>query len=430
MAAISETGRWAGKRRLIAILAVGLMVMTACGSDSDDDGAADTTDGTGTETTKAPEEELDCPGPEAAGDPVKVGVVWPEGATISLPELGESANAAAEYANDCLGGIGGRPIEVVGCAIDETDQSSAASCANGFVEDGVTATVVTITAQGATLVPIITGAGIPYIVSGGSSPQEAVDQTGLVYSVSSGVGGVLGAMALEAKEQGMAKVAMIVTENAAAGVKGLAAIPFGTVGVEAEAIAVPPGTPDMTPQVQAALSSGAGATAVIGDATFCISALQALQSLDPDGAHWLIVTCTDEPVIDAVGEAGLDGATVFGASDPESDEPEAVLYRGIMAKYAPDTPTQGFTGAGYGTMMALVRGSADVTGEVTSASLATVLSATAGIPTTSGYGLTWGCSTRPLKPLTVCSSELTVGTMDGTKAVDIKTLDAADAFAG
>jgi branched-chain amino acid transport system substrate-binding protein len=361
---------------------------------------------------------------------VKVGVVWPEGATISLPELGESANAAAEYANDCLGGIGGRPIEVVGCAIDETDQSSAASCANGFVEDGVAATVVTITAQGATIVPIITGAGIPYVVSGGSSPQESVDQTGLVYSVSSGVGGVLGAMALEAKDQGMTKVAMLVTENAAAGVKGLAGIPFGKVGVEVETIAIPPGTPDMTPQVQAALSAGAGATAVIGDATFCISALQALQSLDADGTHWIITPCIDEPVIDAVGESGLDGATLFGANDPASDEPEAVLYRAIMAKYAPDTSTQGFTGAGYGTMMSFVRGSAGVTGEVTPQSLATVLGATTDIPATSGYGITWGCSTRPLKPLTVCSSDVTVGTMDGTKPVDIKTLDAAEAFGG
>ncbi|HET6950056.1 MAG TPA: ABC transporter substrate-binding protein [Acidimicrobiales bacterium] len=429
MAGISSTGRWSGKRRLIAILAAGLMVMAACGDDADDE-AGDTTGDEGSGTAGAPEEELECPGPEATGDPVKIGVAWPEGATISLPELGESATAAADYANDCLGGIGGRPIEVMGCTIDETDQSSASSCANGFVEDGVTATVVTITAQGATLVPIITGAGIPYVVSGGSSQQESLDQTGLVFSVSSGIGGVLGAMALEAQEQDMSKVAMLVTENAAAGVQGLSAIPFGNVGVEVEAIAVPPGTPDMTPQVQAALSSGAGATAVIGDATFCISALQALQSLDPDGTHWLITTCTDEPVVEAVGEPGLDGATVFGAGDPDSDEPEAVLYRAIMAKYAPDTPTQGFTGAGYLVMMSLVRGAAGVTGEVTPESLATALAATTDIPATTGYGLTWGCSTRPLKPLTVCAGELTVGTMDGTTPVDIETLDASAAFGG
>lgn len=418
-------------RRLIGVLAVGVLVLGACGDDDDEGGSSDTTEAAseGEETTTTAAEELECPGPEAAGEPVKIGVVWPEGATVDLPELGESAQAAADYANDCMGGIAGRPIEMVGCKIDETDQSAASTCANGFVEQGVAATVVTITAQGATLVPIITGAGIPYVVSGGSSPAESLDQTGLVFSVSGGVAAVLGGMGLQAQEEGLSKVAFLVTENAAGGVKGLLGIPFGKLGQEFEVIAIAPGTPDMTPQVSAALSSGAEATAVIGDASFCISALQALESLDPDGKHWVITTCTDEAVVDAVGEAGLDGATVFGASDPESDEPEAVLYRAVMGKYAPDTPTTGFAGAGYGAMMALVRGAATVT-DPTPQALAAALAATEDIPSTSGYGLTWGCATRLLKPLTVCSSEITVGTLDGTKPVDIKTVDAAPAFAG
>jgi branched-chain amino acid transport system substrate-binding protein len=418
-------------RRLVAVLAIGVLAVTAC-SDDDEGGATDTTatapDGEGTEAP-APEEELECPGPEAAGEPVSVGVVWPEGATVDLPELGESAQAAADYANDCLGGLAGRPIEVVGCTIDETDQSSAATCANDFVEQGVAAAVVTITAQGATLVPILTDAGIPYVVSGGSSPAESVDGTGLVFSVSGGVGALLGAMAIEAEAQDITKVAFLVTENAAGGVQGLLGIPFGNLDREFEVIPVPPGTPDMTPQVSAALSSGSGAVAVVGDASFCISAIQALESLDPDGEHWLIATCTDQPVIDAVGEAGLDGATMFGASDPESDEPEAVLYRAVMASYAPDTPTEGFAGAGYGTMMALVRGTAEVTGDPTPAAIAAALSATTDVPATSGFGLSWGCAERLLAPLTVCGSELTIGTMDGTRAVDIRLVDAAPAFA-
>lgn len=412
-------------RRLIGVLAVGVLVLGACTEDEPEGGGS-----TDEEETTVPQVDLECTDPEATGEAVKVGVVWPEGATVDLPELGESANAAADYANDCLGGIAGRPIEVVGCTIDETDQSSAAGCGNDFVEQGVAAVVVTITSQGAALVPIVTDAGIPYVVSGGTSPPESLDSTGLVFSVSAGVGGLLGAIGLRAQEEEVSKVAFLVTENAAAGVSGLLGVPFGNLDQEFEVFPVPPGTPDMSSQVSAALSSGAEATAVVGDASFCISALQALESLDPDGRHWLITTCTDEPVIDAVGEAGLDGATVFGASDPASDEPEAQQYRAAMAEYAPDTPTTGFAGTGYGTVMALVRGTEAVEGEPTAEAIADALSATEDVPATSGYGLSWGCAERLLAPLTVCGSETTVGTMDGTKPVDIEVVDAAPAFAG
>lgn len=416
-----------GARRLIAVLAVGALVLGACGGD-DEDASQDAA--SSEETTTPAEVELECPGPEATGEPVLVGVVWPEGATVDSPELGESASAAADYANDCLGGIAGRPIEIAGCPIDETDQSAAASCGNGFVEQGVAAVVVTITSQGGTLVPIVTDAGIPYVVSGGTSPAESLDSTGLVFSVSGGVGALLGAMGLEAQEEEVPKVAFLVTENAAGGVSGLLDIPFGNLDQDFEVFPVPPGTPDMSPQVSAALSGGAEATVVVGDASFCISAIQALESLDPDGRHWLITTCAEEAVVDAVGEGGLDGATVFGATDPASDEPEAQLYRAVMATYSPDTPTAGLAPSGYGTVMALIRGTASVTGDPTPEALAAALSATEDIQATGGYGMTWGCAERLLTPLTVCSSEVAVGTMDGITPVDIRTVDAAPAFAG
>lgn len=449
-------------RRLVVVVAIGSLFAAACSSDDDAadtttadstavtsgdtaaetpaettadttaDSTVDTTADTTEDTTadsEAPAEGLDCAGPAASGDPIKVGVVWPEGPAINLPDLGDAAQATADYANECLGGIGGYPIEMVGCSIDETNPAGATDCGNQFIEAGVEAVVVTITSQGATLVPLVTDAGLPYVVSGGTSPAESLDATGLVYSLSGGVAASLGAMALTAQEEGLSKVALLVSENAAAGVQGLAGIPFGKVGVELEIVPIPPGTPDLTPQLSAALSGGAEATAIIADATLCIGYLQAAAAVDPDGTHWIITTCVGDEVVDAVGEDALDGAVLMGGADPAGNDPDQVLFRDIMAQYAPDTELTGFTGAGYLAMLSLVRGVADIGTDVTAETIASTLRATVDVPSPAGYGQTFGCSEQPLPPLTVCSGSTVISDMDGGTPVNTRLVDASTVFA-
>jgi branched-chain amino acid transport system substrate-binding protein len=445
---------------MFALVAAGTLLVAACSSD--DDASSDTEAPAGTEAatdteaptasdapvetdaptaTEAPdgtdaptetdapaEDGLECAGPAAEGDAVKVGVVWPEGPAINLPDLGDSATATAEYANECLGGIGGHPIEVVGCPIDETNPAGATECANQFIEEGAQAVAVTITAQGATLAPAVTDAGLPYIVSGGSSPPESIDATGQVFSVSGGVAASLGAMAITARDEGISKVALIVSENAAAGVGGLAGIPFANAGVEVEVVPVAPGTPDITPQVSAALSSGAGATAIIADATLCISYLQAVQAVDPDGEHWIITTCVGDEVVDAVGEEALDGAVLMGGADPAGNDPDQILFRNIMAEYSPDTVIGGFTGAGFLTMLSLVRGLEEIGDDVTAETITSTFRATADVPSPAGYGQTFGCSTQPLPPLTVCSGSTVISDMDGGTPINTRLIDAAEVF--
>jgi branched-chain amino acid transport system substrate-binding protein len=361
---------------------------------------------------------------------VKVGIEWPEGAQVNLPQLGGSANAAVDYANDCLGGVGGHPIKVDKCTTDEGNTATATACGNQFVENKDAAVLVTITAMGATLVPIVTGAGIPYIDSGGTSIAESLDKTGLVFSVSGGTAAVLGAMALQAKDQGIHKVALLTIDSGAAGVQGLAGIPFGKAGVTPNVISVPTGTPDMTPYLQAALSSGAGATTVLGDATLCISYLQAAKAIDPTGKHWIISTCIANNVVQAVGAGALNGATVFGGTSVNSDDSQTVLYRSVMAKYSPTTPIGGFTPAGYQVVMSFIRGMAGFSGDATAVSIASTMKATKNIISPVGYGTTFGCSTHPLLPLTVCSSQTVVGTMAGANVTNVKLVDAGPLFAG
>ncbi|MET0199086.1 MAG: hypothetical protein ABW364_17785, partial [Rhodococcus fascians] len=98
-------------------------------------------------------DEIPCDVGPAAGEGVKIAVAWVDGPAVAIPELGEAATAAVDYANECLGGIGGHEIEIVPCKIDETNPASATECANTAIEEGAVAMVVTITSQGQTLVP-------------------------------------------------------------------------------------------------------------------------------------------------------------------------------------------------------------------------------------------------------------------------------------
>ncbi|NED68533.1 ABC transporter substrate-binding protein, partial [Streptomyces sp. SID10244] len=73
-------------------------------------------------------------GKAASGAPVRIGLIANEGGqAMSLPETREAAEAATKYANENLGGIAGRPIELVICK-EQEDPVSARNCANQMVE--------------------------------------------------------------------------------------------------------------------------------------------------------------------------------------------------------------------------------------------------------------------------------------------------------
>ena len=141
------------------------MLVAACGDDSDDASGGD-----------APAADTSVLGESnpATGSVVKVGLYNVEGGSrVSLPQIGDAAVAAVDYANEYLGGLAGHEIEVVRCA-DKADGASAAACANTFVQEGVVAVVTGQPAVTDQLVPVIQGAGIPYV---GSSPSGPADRS-------------------------------------------------------------------------------------------------------------------------------------------------------------------------------------------------------------------------------------------------------------
>ncbi|MGW0582978.1 ABC transporter substrate-binding protein, partial [Streptomyces sp. NPDC002920] len=141
------------------------VLLAGCG----DGGGAVTSDSTAIPTALASA----FPGSKATGTPVRIGLITNEGgASTSQPENREAADAARKYANDNLGGIAGRPIKFVVCKTKE-EPATARDCANQMVEQKVDAVVLTSSAMGDSMVPIVTQAGIPWTSAVAASNAEA-----------------------------------------------------------------------------------------------------------------------------------------------------------------------------------------------------------------------------------------------------------------
>ena len=148
-----------------------------------------------TDTTEAPDgtepadEPAEEPAGEATGEPIKIGVQNLEGdPNGSFPEYTIAMQAAADYVNTELGGLGGRPIELVVCkSVVSPDDSQR--CANELAADEIELAVSTINFFGNHFA-IYKGSDIPVLVV---TPVTIADFTSEgAYSIGAG-GGCLGA---------------------------------------------------------------------------------------------------------------------------------------------------------------------------------------------------------------------------------------------
>src|SRR4051812_5486157 len=80
------------------------------------------TAGTPTDTGSSAAPDADVFGtPNAAtGDPIVFGTLDVASGPVTFPEVLAAEQAAVEYVNAYLGGIGGRPIKLVSCETDGT----------------------------------------------------------------------------------------------------------------------------------------------------------------------------------------------------------------------------------------------------------------------------------------------------------------------
>jgi branched-chain amino acid transport system substrate-binding protein len=351
---------------------------------------------------------------------VNVGIIVDggSGAIGTAPLVQQGAEMGVAYANAYKGGLAGHKINLVVCQNQETPAGGQA-CANQLVQDKVVAVVLPFTGEGATEVPTITKAGIPYITLSGASNQELM--TPGAYALTGGYPATLGAYALSAKAHGYSKFAMLVSNVPAAiqGAELLGGLVFKNAGVGYKVIPVNPGTADVTPQLQAAASWGAKAIGLTGDVTLCSSFLKGYQTLGLTEPKYVISTCLDPSIFSTLGsELGGSYIDTTSNASPADD----ALYAAITQKFAPSVNPNPNASANQASglipVLSLLGIMSGYTGPVTPAAVKSQLALSTQRTVPLSGGITYVCNGKaiPLLP-SVCSAESAVGTLSSTGAI-------------
>ncbi|MEV0354889.1 ABC transporter substrate-binding protein [Nocardia sp. NPDC050697] len=395
------------RRRAVAVIGAAALctaiAATGCAGDEESNNNAAVS---GAPTTALP----DAP---ASGAPVRIGFVSTEGgAVVSLPEMREGAEAAAQYVNKNGGGIAGRPIELVVCKQQE-EPTSATKCANDFVEQKVAAVLSPGTSQGGTILPIVAGAGIPYVTLNGVSQQELTSPDSA--ALSAGLPGTIGAMAAAAKDKGMKNFTLFASDGGGLGAlaDAMGAPLFQAAGVQLKVVPIPLGVPDPTPLVTSGLSGKPDGVSVIADAATCASVYKAVQTTDPAVQKVFIPVCLDPNVTGIIGMDAVTGSTGITATDYLSDRPDSVLYRSVLQAYAPSATVTGAASSGYQVVLALAGATDGIQGEVNAASIKEALRAAKGVEMPAGGGITFTCdgTAVPMLP-SICSRQMLIGELN------------------
>jgi len=352
---------------------------------------------------------------------VSVGIILDSGgaATVGTAPLEQQgAEMGVAYANAYKGGLDGHKINLVICQNQETPAGGQA-CANQLVQDKVVAVVLPYTGQGATEVPTITKAGIPYITLSGASNQELM--TPGSYALTGGYPATLGAYALSAKAHGYSKFAMLVSNVPAAiqGARLLGSLVFANAGVGYKVIPVNPGTADVTPQLQAAASWGAKAIGLTGDVTLCSSFLKGYQTLGLTEPKYVIATCLDPSIFSTLGsELGGSYVDTTSNASPADD----ALYAAITQKFAPSVNPNPNVSAnqsgGLIPVLSLLNIMSGYTGAVTPAAVKSQLALPTPRTIPLSGGITFLCNGKAIALLpSVCSAESAVGVLSSAGAI-------------
>ena len=389
---------------LAAVAAMGL-VAAACSSSSKP--------GASSSTTAPSNSSFGTPN-AATGATLKVGYIT-DGQNGSINNLTEipSAQAAVKYINAYLGGVGGDVLALDVCNNGGTP-SGATTCANQMIADKVPVVLNNVSAEDSTIYSALSAAGVPYVAY-----QTAVagQLTGkLSYVLTNGLASSFAGPAKVAQNDKAKRAAQLVINvpGAAQPAQQLDPILYKNAGVPVDVVPIAPGTPDMTPQVQAEISKGTDFFAVLGDVSFCTSALKALKTLNYTGPITLIAQC-----ISSGSSAGIPGGyagdIVITVASTAATDPDVQLYKAAMKEWAPGTDpfANGVTQGGFATVLAFARSMKGLTLPATSASIEAAFASMAPTPLPFGGGGTIQCDGKQVSITpAICSAGALSASLD------------------
>ncbi len=406
--------------------------------------------------------DLTCAGTKplkAQGDPIVIGFQNPEGdPNGDFPEFSIAAQAAVDYINNELGGLGadiqngkaGRPIKLEVCKETITPDDSQ-RCANELLTKNPFMVFSSINFFGNQF-PIYAAAKTPVVVI---TPVTVGDFTSPgVYSIGGG-GGCLGAHTglvkfvtdqLKAKKVGIpwadtppgvvcyydleAKPMDVLNGK----VKGSSAAAGTIPDLTYLGVPIKPATPDVTPEVTQILDFKPNAIIFSAQGADCWNLVNGLGRLGwtPQSIPLVMSgSCIDFKAMKAAGDLAK-GVYFVGPSgsllnDPKTitdarDKFEATIYQTKGAQHGIDaaTLTKGFSTQGFTGLMSLWELSSEVVvngGQLTPASVAKAYADTSDQHLFGSTPLS--CSKAPAPYVAVCNSEVSATKWDGTQLVPV-----------
>jgi branched-chain amino acid transport system substrate-binding protein len=404
------------RRRSGAGLAVAAMiaatVLSACGSSTKSSGGTPAPSGAASSSAGADSSLLGADNP-ATGEAVKVGFAY-DGRSANIDNTNEllSAQAVVKYANAKLGGIGGRPIQLVPCS---TNADPATDCGSKLVKAGVIAVVGGELGVAEPVVSVINKANIPYIDSDNSTPSLFTSQIDFVLTNPLvGFGGLIDLT----KAANTKQVAFIVIDisTAVSGIKQIVPLLFGKTGITTDITAVPIGTADMTPQLQAASAKKPGVISITGNAPFCAAALKAVRTLNITATIAMNDACIDKAVVGSI-PGGFKGVTVYTPRSKDPADPETKLFDAVQATYGDHRTIANIDYVGYQAMLGFIRGAnSGKIADFTPAGVIAAMRAMSATPLPLGQGGTFKCDGTAIaiiKPVCGTSGVFSTATADG-----------------
>ncbi|ASR03229.1 ABC transporter substrate-binding protein [Gordonia rubripertincta] len=289
---------------------------------------------------------------KATGTPVTIGFVSEgKSPTIDTSDEIRGAQAAAAYANEYLGGIGGHPIQFKPCEA-LAQPAVATDCANQMVQAGAAAVVGPTPGELDNLVDVLSPAGVPLVVHSGTTPKGL--NTPGVFSLSNGTA-YFAITATSAKDEGLKDTlaVSIGVPGAEGPTRAVGGMVWGNAGVGYDVVGIPPGTADMTPQISAA-GADADNFFVLGNDSFCTSAFKAIKTTKPNTPIFAIDRCISIGGGSSIPN-GYKDINVTAALNLSPDAADSQLYSAILAKYGDGAKFGQLSSAGYAPMLGMIK---------------------------------------------------------------------------
>lgn len=324
------------------------LLLAACSS-SKGDGSGSTAPGDNGAAAIA----LPTPSAVPSGKALKVFYFNEQGASAaaSSPESYQAAQAAVAYINKNLGGVKGRPMQLIHCASLGTPDS-VTNCADKAVDAKPAVVINGTDTASAAAVPILAGANIPFVNLNTGDPVALKDPNTFV--LSAGNAPLLAAPVQYAKEKGYKSIGVIYTNVASLSTAvDTVVAPFAKrIGIKLTSVPVPVTTGDLTPAYSSLIAKNVDAIEVVTSTGQCAAALKARQSLTD--THPLFMSTPCSGVLNTVPANVSDGTLILTAdTSAVTTNKDTKTYLAVMKKYQPSAETKNFAPLGFASVMDL-----------------------------------------------------------------------------